>query len=257
MNTAVITLCTQGARVARRLSATLGDCTVYVHNAVAARKEEEQFVAILPLTARIFRHYRNLVFIAPCGVAVRAIAPLVGNKRTDPAVVVVDVGRRWAISLLCGHEGGANALALAVGNALDAEPVITTTTEAAKTLVVGVGCRRGTPAATLVAAIREGLDLVGAALGEVRYIASAQIKADEAGLIEAGAHLGIPVRFIASEAILSTTRRFKSSAFVASKVHLPAVAEPSALLAGTRTTCILGKTIIRGTTIAIARENCL
>ncbi len=47
-------------------------------------------------------------------------------------MVVVDVGARWAISLLSGHEGGANDLAVAVGNILAAEPVISTTSEALK-----------------------------------------------------------------------------------------------------------------------------
>jgi cobalt-precorrin 5A hydrolase len=256
MTTAIITLSEQGARVARVLAAALGECRIYLHEAVPAMAGEESFPAVVPLTARIFQLYRNLVYIAPCGAVVRAIAPLVDHKLKDPAVVVVDVGHRWAVSLLSGHEGGANDLALAVGNALAAEPVITTTTEAAKTLIVGIGCRRGTPAETLMAVIREGLQLAGGSLAEVRYVASAQIKSDEPGLIDACAQLGIPLRFITEDAIRACSREFDTSAFVTEQVNMPAVAEPSALLAGTRTSCILNKTILRGATIAIARENC-
>ncbi len=255
--TGVITLCAQGLDVARKLSDALGDCHIYAHEAVPSRADTTPFKAVVDLTAQIWSRYRQLIFILPCGVAVRAIAPLVRHKLSDPAVVVLDVGARWAVSLLSGHEGGANRLALAVGNALDAEPVISTTTDAAKTLIVGVGCRRGTPATTLIAAIREGLEKVGATTKDVRYVASAQIKSDEQGLIDAACALDIPLRFISNQEIASTTKQFCHSAFVADKVKLPAVAEPSALLAGRRSVLLLPKTIIRGTTIAIARENCM
>ena len=55
------------------------------------------------------------------------------------------------MSLLSGHEGGANDLALQIANLVGAEPVITTTTEALKSVIVGVGCRRGTEAERIVA----------------------------------------------------------------------------------------------------------
>lgn len=257
MNTAVITLCDQGARVARRLDEKLGDCRVYVHDVVTEPIEAERFAAVVKLTERIFSQYKRLVYIAPCGVVVRAIAPLIQHKLTDPAVVVVDVGARYAVSLLSGHEGGANALALEVANAIGAEPVISTTTDAAKTLAVGVGCRRGAKAEKIAGAIREALGKVGATPDEVRFLASAELKSDEAGLLEAAKELGLSLRFISAEEILSTTKQFRHSQFVADKVKLPAVAEPSALLAGRRTQLILPKTIINGVTVAIARESCL
>jgi len=257
MSTAIITLCDQGARVARHLASKLGDCRIYAHDVVTLEMEAERFTAIVKLTAEIFRQYKRLVYIAPCGVVVRAIAPLIEHKLTDPAVVVVDVGARYAVSLLSGHEGGANALALEVANAIGAEPVISTTTEAAKTLTVGIGCRRGAKAASIVGAICEALANVGATPAEVRYLASAELKSDEAGLLQAAAELGLSLRFISADEILSTTKQFRHSRFVADKVKLPAVAEPSALLAGRRTTLILHKTIINGVTVAVARESCL
>jgi cobalt-precorrin 5A hydrolase len=211
---------------------------------------------VIELTARLFHEYRRIVYIMPTGVVVRAIAPLIASKLKDPAVVVCDVGGRWAVSLLSGHEGGANDLAIEVGNALDAEPVITTTSEAVKTLIVGIGCRRGTSAQTLEDAIRKGLAMVNATVNEVRYLASADLKSDEKGLLEAAQRIGVPVRFISADAIRHTPLEFGESGFVRSKVNLPAVSEPSALLAGRKTTCILRKTIINGATIAISRENC-
>ena len=257
MNTAIITLCDQGARVARRLSEKLGGCRMYVHDIVKEPMDAVKFPAVVKLTEEIFSQYKRLVYIAPCGVVVRAIASMIQHKLTDPAVVVVDVGARYAVSLLSGHEGGANALALEVANALGAEPVISTTTDAAKTLIIGIGCRRGAKAESIVGAIQEALTKVGATVEEVRLLASADLKSDEAGLLQAAKQLGLNLRFISGDEILSTTKQFRHSQFVASKVKLPAVAEPSALLAGRRTTLILPKTIINGVTVAIARENCL
>jgi cobalt-precorrin 5A hydrolase len=105
---------------------------MYVHENVGGEWDAERFGSIVELTGCIFDKHGGLVYIAPCGVVVRALAPNLKNKFQDPAVVVVDVGARWAISLLSGHEGGANDLAVAVGNVLAAEPVISTTTEALK-----------------------------------------------------------------------------------------------------------------------------
>ena len=64
------------------------------------------------------------------GAVVRLLAPLLGDKRTDPAVVVVDEAARHAVALLGGHAGGANTLAAEVGALLDARPVVTTATDA-------------------------------------------------------------------------------------------------------------------------------
>ncbi|MGN9811573.1 precorrin-3B C(17)-methyltransferase [Micromonospora sp. BQ11] len=64
------------------------------------------------------------------GATVRILAPLLGDKRTDPAVVVVDEAARHAVALLGGHAGGANALAVDVAALLDAAPVVTTATDA-------------------------------------------------------------------------------------------------------------------------------
>ena len=214
----------------------------------------ERFTKIADLTAALFPVCRGLVYAAPCGVVVRALSPLVKSKYEDPAVVVVDAGGRWAVSLLSGHEGGANELAVRVANLTGAEPVVTTTTEALKSVIVGIGCRRGTPAERIVAAIREALSEACVALEEVRLLASAEIKADEAGLLTAAETLGVPIRFIAAEEIRTSLREFSHSDFVEKKVSLPAVAEPAALLAGRRTRFISRKKAYNGITIALARE---
>jgi cobalt-precorrin 5A hydrolase/precorrin-3B C17-methyltransferase len=64
------------------------------------------------------------------GAAVRLVAPLLGDKHTDPGLVCVDEAGRFAVALLGGHAGGANALAGRVAAVLGAQPVVTTATDA-------------------------------------------------------------------------------------------------------------------------------
>ncbi len=66
------------------------------------------------------------VFIGAMGICVRTIAPLIGDKHTDPAVVCVDSLGKNVISVLSGHVGGANDLAREIAGLLGAEPIITT-----------------------------------------------------------------------------------------------------------------------------------
>ena len=73
----------------------------------------------------------GFVLFLATGAAVRIVAPLLGDKRTDPAVVCVDEAGRFVVSVVGGHDGGANALARRVGGLLDAEPVLTTATDSA------------------------------------------------------------------------------------------------------------------------------
>ena len=63
-----------------------------------------------------------LIFIGATGIAVRSIAPYVASKKSDPAVLVIDECGHFVISLLSGHLGGANELALKVAEILYAVP---------------------------------------------------------------------------------------------------------------------------------------
>ncbi|MET7734474.1 precorrin-3B C(17)-methyltransferase [Streptomyces sp. NPDC005402] len=79
---------------------------------------------------RAFAECEQLVCFLATGAVVRLIAPLLGDKTSDPGVVCVDEGGRFAVSLVGGHGGGANELAREVGELLGAEPVVTTATDA-------------------------------------------------------------------------------------------------------------------------------
>ena len=86
-------------------------------------------VTLKDWTAEHFAQDEALIFVGAVGIAVRAIAPHCRSKAADPAVVVVDEGGNFAVPLLSGHLGGANALARALAKACGAVPVITTATD--------------------------------------------------------------------------------------------------------------------------------
>ena len=257
MKLAVITLCDQGARIAEALAHRLDQCDIHLHEQAATSLNASRFTSVLELTGEIFTRYDGLIYVMPTGVVVRAVAGHIVHKKSDPAVVAVDVGGRWAVSLLSGHEGGANDLAIMVSNIIGAEPVISTTTEAVKDLIIGVGCRRNTLAEHIQDAVTQALAQAQCELSQVRLLASADIKTDEPGLIEAAQSLSLPIRFIPADEIRTSLRDFQHSTFVQNKVDIPAVAEPVSLLAGRRTRLILPKQIINSVTVAIARENCM
>jgi cobalt-precorrin 5A hydrolase len=86
--------------------------------------------------AGLFAAFDGIVAIVSLGAVVRLIAPHLGKKETDPAVVVIDEAGKFVIPVLSGHLGGANALAGHLATALGATPVLTTASDARQTLAV-------------------------------------------------------------------------------------------------------------------------
>ncbi|MBR6967592.1 MAG: cobalt-precorrin 5A hydrolase [Ruminococcus sp.] len=89
----------------------------------------EAFTDINALTGCIFSTYDALIFVCACGIAVRAAAPYLRSKTTDPAVLAVDDCGKFIIPVLSGHIGGANALARQLAVLTGAVPVVTTATD--------------------------------------------------------------------------------------------------------------------------------
>jgi len=77
----------------------------------------------------VFSEYDCILGIMAAGIMVRNICPLIKNKMEDPAILVMDDQGKHIISLLSGHFGGANDIALKIAQISGAEPVITTSTD--------------------------------------------------------------------------------------------------------------------------------
>lgn len=115
-NTLIVAVTSAGMKIAEILGREVADSTVRMHKAL----QDGELAS-----------YGNIVFIGAMGICVRAIAPLVRDKYTDPAVVCVDSAGKYAVSVLSGHVGGANDLCRRVSAILGAEAIITTQSDGA------------------------------------------------------------------------------------------------------------------------------
>lgn len=92
-------------------------------------KDKIKAVGLNEITKEAMEKAKGIIFISSTGIAVRAIATYLKGKTIDPGVVVVDAKGEYAISLLSGHLGGGNELAVKVSEILKAMPIITTATD--------------------------------------------------------------------------------------------------------------------------------
>lgn len=113
--TYLIYITENGHQLARRLQETLP-------NARTCKFSSE-------LVPKVWGESSALIFIMAAGIVVRTIAPLLKDKKTDPAVVVLDEQGKFAVSLVSGHLGGANELAREIARHLGGEAVITTASD--------------------------------------------------------------------------------------------------------------------------------
>jgi len=242
---AVVAITKKGQSAALKIKKNIPGAEVYALLLKGELKE---------MSKKLFSEFDGIVFCMAAGIVVRVIAPYINNKYTDPAVVTIDEGGRFAISLLSGHEGGANDLAIKVANILGAEPVITTASESRRNIVIGIGCRRGTEKGEILKAVRYALAETNRPVNRVRYIATIDLKRDEQGLIDACAELGIPLKIISADLIKKFNGKYEKSSFVKEKIGVEGVSEPCALIAAKRPRLILPKTIVGRVTVAVAKE---
>ena len=90
-------------------------------------------------TTKIMEFFKSndaLICLFSLGAVVRLISPHLKDKKTDPAVIVIDDKAQFVISTLSGHLGGANQLTNDIADQLGATPVITTAADVNKTIAV-------------------------------------------------------------------------------------------------------------------------
>src|SRR5918911_2035759 len=140
--TAVIAITKHGIEIAHRIKENMQEVEIYApakYNISASEPQSditwftEQTTQLL---TNLFKSNDALICIFSLGAVIRLIAPLLVDKRSDPAVLVIDDRAKNVISALSGHLGGANALARLVASFLGAQPIITTAADVNETIAV-------------------------------------------------------------------------------------------------------------------------
>lgn len=350
---AVVAVSLPGCRLALRLRQGLPGSVLYLPERLSVQGEPGVHPwqgHLAQLVRELFDEYDSIVVFGAVGMTVRLIAPLVGDKHTDPAVVVIDDAGRFAVSLLSGHLGGGNELTERVAGLLGAQPVVTTASDALGTLavdllgqehgwqienaeavtrvsaalvngeavgllqeagepdwwpagmppppnllrfstleelaagpcqaalivtdralpdrdhlrapfvvyrprslVVGIGCNRGTSAGEIEEAVRAAFDRNGLALASIRKLATADVKRNESGLSDFAKKLGVAVEYFSAEALDGVAGAPNPSAVVQGWVGTRGVCEPAALLASGMGAMLVPKAKARNVTVAVAR----
>jgi cobalt-precorrin 5A hydrolase len=140
---AVISITRHGIALAGRVIAALPGAQLYAPEKFRAEAEAAAPGAAVCYAGKtgtqipaLFENFDGIVAIVPLGALVRMIAPHLKSKEQDPGVVVLDVACHYAIPVLAGHLGGANALAGHLARVLGALPILTTASDARETLAV-------------------------------------------------------------------------------------------------------------------------
>ncbi|KOO46543.1 cobalt-precorrin 5A hydrolase [Priestia koreensis] len=144
---ALVAITKHGVELARKLRATFQHADLYYMSKFGKGDESEKQIQLFEGSVRLllpslFQRYKGIILIISLGAVVRMIAPLLKDKKVDPAVVVIDDKGENVISVLSGHIGGANELTREVAALLQAHPVITTASDVQKTIPVDLFGKR-------------------------------------------------------------------------------------------------------------------
>lgn len=312
------------------------------------------FDSLSALMGDTFSAHPCHLFISAAAIAIRAVAPFIRDKLSDPSVLAMDHRGRFIVSLLSGHVGGANAMAAKIAGLLGATPVITTATDTEqlpaldeiarrkglsfanpgavkhvsaallagknvalhdpgnllglrngpwqalfhdlshkavedcieraafsgpavlvteksvrvadeqsrliahpRVLHVGIGCRRGTAAGEILRQLHDVFARNGLSLQSLAFLASLDAKADEAGLLEASARLGLELRLFSAAELaafpVSQASRKAWETFGLAGVCEPAALASAALHEESTAKLMVAKQTGNGVTIAVAQ----
>ena len=144
MNKAAICFTHKGADVIRRINKAAAACGVleaggigdsYVTPYFGAKDSDvpDGFLEIdgslREWCSQRFAAGNCIIFVGAMGIAVRVIAGCVSDKLADPPVIVIDDNGTYVIPVLSGHVGGADKITCVLASLLEAQPVITTSTD--------------------------------------------------------------------------------------------------------------------------------
>jgi len=341
LRTAVWALTPRVGELARIIGAELPGSGLFLSTKMAVDDNQTAtFSRLKDAVAEQWKRFDGHVFIMATGIVVRTIAGHLKHKTEDPAVVVCDEAGGFAISLVSGHVGGANALAREVARITGGQSVITTATDVNRmpaidviavenhlvienpkaiksvnmalltgdriaihdpfgrvqpdlpadrirpcaavdfassepavfvdhvhldlppqvlvlrpaSLVVGMGCNRGTGVDEMRDLLETSLSANHLARASLRMLATVDLKADEPGLLALAEGLNIPLKTFSRDRLSQVERVPTPSAMVEKHIGVKSVCEAAALLAANRGRLIVTKQKTANVTVAIAAD---
>lgn len=335
-----------GAAIAARIADKIPGATIFAGKTASPLPGRAAgFSSLAEAVQREFAGFDAHVFVMAAGIVVRMIAPHIGEKYTDPAVVAIDDAGRFAVSLLSGHSKGANTLAGLVAHFTGATPVITTATDNAgvpavdllaekhglfienpetiriismafltgkrvwrhdpwkileaglkgytepmpgdaendasfempgifidhavktlpgnvlvarpKTLAVGLGCNRDTPADELICAVQAVFDRFGLSTASICHFVTIREKTSEPGMIETAAHFGRPLFGFSKEELAGVKTVPNPSKMVHKHMGVTSVCEAAAIVSVKTGGLVVFKQKTKNTTLAVAATPCI
>lgn len=135
---AIIAITKNGITIANNLKSLFKGADIYIPKKFYFPNSNSNFfsVSVNELLGILFNDYESLICIFSLGAVIRLLSPFLKDKKTDPAVVVIDDASKFAISALSGHLGGANDLAIQISQFLNSIPVVTTAADVNNTISV-------------------------------------------------------------------------------------------------------------------------
>ena len=141
--TSVLAITKNGVNIGKNLKKIFPDWNVFAPSKLTTDAAGITWYSE-PTTEKIVELFKNnnaLICIFSLGAVIRLISPYLKDKKTDPAVIVIDDKTNFVISVLSGHIGGANELTEEIAEKLGALSVITTAADVNKTIAVDLVVR--------------------------------------------------------------------------------------------------------------------
>lgn len=246
----IVALTDSGHQLANRLAQMIPGSAVWFKPQPFAEQIQQAFQA-----------GDRLLLICATGIVVRTLAPVISDKYSDPAVLVLDEAGQFVIPLLSGHEGGANDWGAEVAQKIGAQLVLTTANSYLRPVyTVGMGCERNCSLEDLNDLLQDCLRQTELLPTAVRSLNSIDIKHDEIGLQTLARQLQWPYQTWAVADLSQVQDKLQTpSDYVFETVGVYGVAESAALFAAQKVTgnpaeLVLPKQKNAKATCAIARS---